>query len=103
VKLQDSEKLSEVLKIKLELARMQLERAEKLLNGLSSEQQRWKESYDQNQENLNSLTGNILICAAFIAYLPSFTYHYRSQMLDKWVHMFIERSIPTSKDFNLEK
>ncbi len=45
-KLQDSEKLSEILKNKLELARMQLERAEKLLNGLSSEQQRWKESFD---------------------------------------------------------
>ena len=49
------------------------------------------------------MTGNILLSSAFVSYLGPFTSEYRNMLVDKWIRLFIERGIPTSKDYNLER
>jgi len=62
----------------MEQAEKQLERAEKLLGGLSSESVRWKDSADKLNEDLTNMTGNILLSSAFVSYLGPYTAHYRT-------------------------
>jgi dynein heavy chain len=80
-----------------------LERAEKLLGGLSSESERWQISSDKLQEDLTNMTGNIMLSSAFVSYLGPYTSGYRIMLVSKWIAMFIEKGIPTSKDFNIER
>jgi dynein heavy chain len=49
------------------------------------------------------MTGNILLSSAFVSYLGPFTAEYRNICVEKWIKMFIDRGIPTSKDYNLER
>jgi dynein heavy chain, axonemal len=80
-----------------------LKRAEKLLGGLSSESERWKVSSEKLEEDLKNLTGNIMLSAGFVAYLGPFTAGYRQNLISKWIGMFLEKSIPTSNDYELER
>ena len=83
-KLDTSVKKAENLKLQMHNATIQLARAEKLLNGLGSESERWKVSADQLQEDLTNVTGNMLLSAAFLAYLPAFSQEYRQRNINKW-------------------
>jgi dynein heavy chain len=49
------------------------------------------------------MTGNIMLSSAFVSYLGPFTAEYQKMCIDKWIIMFIEKGIPTSKDYNLER
>lgn len=91
-----------------------MKRAEKLLGGLSSESERWKVSSEKLEEDLKNLTGNIMLSAGFVAYLGPFTAGYRfklfknlliirQNLISKWIGMFLEKSIPTSNDYELER
>jgi dynein heavy chain, axonemal len=45
---------------------------------------------------MNNLTGNILLAAAFVAYIGPFSADYRDAMLKKWISRCLELKIPTS-------
>jgi len=62
-----------------------LARAEKLVGGLGSESQRWLVSVEKLEEDLKNLTGNIMLSAAFVAYLGPFTAGYRTELINKWI------------------
>ena len=50
-----------------------LERAEKLVFSLATENERWKISFENLNENLNNIIGNLFLSSAFISYLGPFT------------------------------
>ena len=58
-----------------------MERAELLANGLNLESERWNLSNNILNEKLTNLTGNIIIAAAYVAYLGPFTILYRNKMI----------------------
>ena len=93
----------ESLKQQQKTAEIQLERAKKLVNGLSSEAERWKQSADRLEADKKNLVGNILLSAAFIAYLGPFTSNYRSELLKKWIERCKQENIPTADDYTLER
>jgi dynein heavy chain len=101
--LQESLLRAKQLQTQMTQAEQQLERAEKLLGGLSSESERWQLSVDKLQEDLTNMTGNIMLSSAFVSYLGPFTAEYRKMAIDKWIRMFIDRGIPTSKDYDLQR
>lgn len=78
-------------------------RAEKLVSGLGSEAERWNINADKLQTDLTNLTGNILLAAAFLAYLGPFTLDYRINMLNDWKTKCIAMNLPTSEDFSIER
>jgi len=49
------------------------------------------------------MTGNILLSSAFVSYLGPFTAGYRSMLIERWTRNQVERNIPTSKDYLLER
>ena len=52
---------------------------------------------------MTNLTGNILLAAAFVAYIGPFSAEYREIMLKKWIDRCLELKIPTSSNFTLER
>ena len=73
MKLQTSKNLCIELSVKVEVAKGQLYRAEKLVESLAHENGRWNTTFDNLSENLNNLTGNLFLSAAFLSYLGPFT------------------------------
>ncbi|XP_014248489.1 dynein beta chain, ciliary-like isoform X2 [Cimex lectularius] len=63
--------------------------ANRLINGLSSENSRWKETVVTLSSQLITFPGDILIIASFISYLGCFTRKYREDLMTKqWLHIF---------------
>jgi len=96
---------AENLKQKQELAKVQLFRAEKLVDGLGDESKRWTKNVETLRHDLHDILGNIMVAAASIAYLGPFTAEYRAQMTQKWVKRCQDQelSLPVSNDFSLQK
>jgi len=94
-------------KTRLEQETMIMERrliaADKLINGLSSENKRWSEELNELKSKRVKLLGDTLICAAFLAYVGAFTYEFRHELIfETWQKDLIEKTVPLSQPFRLE-
>ncbi|XP_060520898.1 dynein beta chain, ciliary-like [Cylas formicarius] len=77
--------------------------ANRLVNGLASENIRWRELIKHYKEATVTLPGDILLVTAFISYLGCFTKRYRTDMLDKHWRPFLktlEVPIPMTEDLD---
>jgi len=81
----------------------QLLRAKKLIENLGGEKGRWAELALILKEFYNNLTGDILISSGMIAYLGAFTSVFRNEICSDWVAKTLEKQIPGSSSFSLEK
>jgi len=70
---------------KVDLCAKKLERAEKLIGGLGGEKQRWTEAAENYQQIYDNLLGDVLVAAAFVAYLGPFTLAFREQCIKEWL------------------
>ncbi len=82
-----------------------LGRAEQLTGGLASEQVRWGKELTQLKQDINDLTGNILLAAGCIAYTGPFTATYRHVLIQEWVLACArgKKKIPVDANFSLER
>jgi dynein heavy chain, axonemal len=65
---------------------LQINLAYRLVNGLQSENIRWRDLIYQFQAKLVTLPGDILLIACFISYVGCFTRRYRMELLrEKWI------------------
>ena len=78
-----------------------LVRAEKLIGGLGGEKERWKQVAAGLKVDYTNLTGDVLLCAGYIAYLGAFTQPYREEVLGKWIEQCKAGGIPCSDTFKL--
>ena len=76
-------------------------RAEKLIGGLGGEKERWKQVAAGLKVDYTNLTGDVLLCAGYIAYLGAFTQPYRDEVLGKWIEQCKAGGIPCSDTFKL--
>ncbi|KAL0237672.1 hypothetical protein PCE1_001066 [Barthelona sp. PCE] len=94
-------------KVKLEKdvenTQKKLKRAEKLLTSLADERKRWKEEVVELEKLEVCLTGDVLLCAAFISYLGAFTNDYRKQLVQSWFEKLAEVNINCSSRFSLQR
>ncbi|KAL0879698.1 hypothetical protein ABMA27_003413, partial [Loxostege sticticalis] len=74
------------------LARM--DRANRLLNGLSSERVRWISTIKKLDVDIVSLIGDILISACAVGYITPFTDEFRRELLREWMHHMEEVAVP---------
>ncbi len=81
----ESQKQEEMFERQIQSTEKQLQRAEKLVSLLSKERSRWEFQFKTLKEKLNNLTGNILLCAAFITYLGPFDKSYRQNIIQEWI------------------
>ncbi|OMJ81043.1 hypothetical protein SteCoe_18549 [Stentor coeruleus] len=100
---QASVKKGEELRKKSELTEARLDRAGKLVSGLSSESKRWAESAKSLEGDLKNLVGNIMLAAGFVAYLGPFTMSYRNSLMDGWISFSRSQRVPVFNVFSAER
>lgn len=97
--------MAEKLKLEQETAIMErrLIAADKLINGLSSENKRWSQDLEELKKKKIRLLGDTLICSAFLAYVGAFTWEFRKELVfETWQKDLVEKEIPLSQPFKLE-
>ncbi|RKP21352.1 hypothetical protein ROZALSC1DRAFT_27237, partial [Rozella allomycis CSF55] len=80
--------------------------ANRLVGGLASENVRWAISVDKFKEQQKTLTGDVLLAAAFLSYVGCFTKKYRTELItEKWLPFLNDPSnnIPMSSDIDALK
>ncbi|TWW60421.1 Dynein heavy chain 10, axonemal [Takifugu flavidus] len=86
-----------------ELMERRLIAADKLISGLSSENERWTQDLEQLKQRRVHLLGDCLISAAFLSYAGAFSSDFRKEMIyELWVNDVLSRAIPMSQPFKLE-
>ncbi|KAG9490480.1 hypothetical protein GDO78_006034 [Eleutherodactylus coqui] len=98
-----SQKLTEkqILEENINLTMLKLDRAEKLINGLGGEKQRWRGIAIQLEDTYQNIAGDMLLSAGVVAYLGPFTAEYRQDILKCWFNMCQDKDIPVSDGFAL--
>ncbi|KIZ07415.1 Dynein heavy chain 17, axonemal [Monoraphidium neglectum] len=91
----------ESLEREVELCKVKLDRAQKLISGLGSEKTRWRDAAAALGRQYVALTGDVLLAAAQIAYLGPFTQGYRSEALRSWAACCTAAKIPCHEGFRL--
>ncbi|XP_011874224.1 PREDICTED: dynein heavy chain 10, axonemal [Vollenhovia emeryi] len=85
-----------------DLLQRRLMAADKLISGLSSENERWRKDLQVLQDDMEKITGNCLLAASFLAYSGPFSYEFRNEMYSDWQKNILEKELPLSKPFKLE-
>ncbi|KAI8927547.1 dynein heavy chain and region D6 of dynein motor-domain-containing protein [Entophlyctis helioformis] len=89
------------LERQVDMVGKKLVRAEKLIGGLGGEKDRWSEAARSLAITYTSLTGDVLLASAVIAYLGAFTLNYRQSMQTEWNQKLVDLKIPCSSSFTL--
>ena len=87
--------ISQVEKIKKEMVTVEkrVEVSKNLFSNLSSEKNRWTKSSQEFKRKMQQMTGNVLLCAAFLAYCGFFDQQYRNLLLKTWKGMLAESGL----------
>ena len=80
-----------------------LDRAEKLLGGLSTEKVRWEERVATLSADYTNVVGNILVASGVIAYLGVFTVPYRDACVKQWLALLASKQILCDPQFSLAR
>ena len=78
--------ISETQAIKTEMSTVQfkVDRSVRLLDSLSSERSRWEESSKSFDSQIDTIIGDVLVAAAFIAYAGYYDQQYRKALTEDW-------------------
>jgi dynein heavy chain len=101
--LQELADKKEMLTMQVDSCEKQLDRAQKLLNGLGGEKLRWAANIESLGKTFHNLTGDVLVASGVIAYLGAFTKTFRQDCVTDWVTLVKELKIPCSENFSLAK
>ncbi|RLU20605.1 hypothetical protein DMN91_007218 [Ooceraea biroi] len=85
-----------------DLLQRRLVAADKLITGLSSENERWQKELADLHDDMEKITGNCLLSAAFLAYSGPFSYEFRNEMYNDWQQSIQEKKLPLTKLFKFE-
>jgi len=76
-----------------------LDRADKLVKGLAGENERWRASIGQLQNENSRSLGDALVAAAFLSYAGPFDTQYRSNLVNGWLSAVREQQLPSTENF----
>ncbi|XP_078409866.1 dynein axonemal heavy chain 3-like [Cetorhinus maximus] len=85
----------------IKLTQLKLERAEKLINGLGGEKERWTNISEHLETTYQNIIGDVLVSSSVVAYLGPFTPEFRQNVLGEWLSMCMQKQIPVSSVFSL--
>nr|XP_023022773.1 dynein heavy chain 1, axonemal-like [Leptinotarsa decemlineata] len=75
-----------------------MNRAIRLISGLSDERVRWIETIKNIEGSVVNVTGDILICSGCVAYLTPFTDSYRRKLFADWMDLISTHEIPFTEN-----
>ncbi|KAA3677673.1 dynein heavy chain, axonemal, partial [Paragonimus westermani] len=85
----------------IELCSKKLDRAEKLINGLGGEKNRWTEAAAMLKNRHHNIIGDVLLSAGVVAYLGPFTVDFRSGIQQEWHELCVKHEVPCSDVFRI--
>ena len=91
------------LREEAEYLEAKLDRADKLVKGLSGEYSRWQASIGEYRAALVKVTGDALLGAAFLSYAGPFETSYRTALMKKWSTSVTTQRIPQTENFDFAK
>ena len=72
--------------------------AQRLVNGLASENERWGREIEMFKQEERTLVGDVLLASSFVSYIGAFDHVYRNNLWRTvWMDDLIERQIPLSE------
>jgi dynein heavy chain len=78
-----------------------LDRANRLVNSLGSESERWQNAIVQTGEQIELVSGDVLLAASFVSYVGPFNKQYRDEIIaGNFVKFFQQNGIPFSPAAN---
>jgi len=79
--------------------RQKLGLADRLVNGLESEQLRWTATVERLKRSELMLIGDVLLSAAFVSYIGAFDYQFRATLWEEtWLPDIRDKGIPVTED-----
>eukprot|EP01059_Diplonema_ambulator_P030784 TRINITY_DN5411_c0_g1_i2.p1 TRINITY_DN5411_c0_g1~~TRINITY_DN5411_c0_g1_i2.p1 ORF type:complete len:4213 (+),score=1401.66 TRINITY_DN5411_c0_g1_i2:77-12640(+) len=75
-----------------------LDRAGRLIDGLSGEKSRWVELVSLYEDQEKNIIGDVLVASGYVAYLGPYTSSYRNSLAADWNRQLDELGIPHSKN-----
>ena len=73
--------------------------ADRLVNGLSNEYERWQKQIEELKEEEGLLVGNVLLAASFVSYAGPFSAQFRKFLVEeKWLPDLLQRNVPISEN-----
>lgn len=91
------------LREEAEYLESKLDRADKLVRGLSGEYTRWQSSIGEYNAALVKVVGDALIAAAFLSYAGPFETSYRISLLKQWATSVYTQRLPVTENFDFAK
>ncbi|XP_056381079.1 dynein axonemal heavy chain 1 isoform X2 [Hyla sarda] len=91
----------EELEQKCDQCEQKLIRADKLITGLADERLRWQDTVLTLENLLVNVTGDLLLCAGFLAYLGPFTGQYRISLFEQWTKQLKDLGVPCTQEPSL--
>ena len=91
------------LREEAEMLEAKLDRADKLVNGLSGEYVRWQASIGEYNASLVKVTGDALVAAAFLSYAGPFETSYRTGLTRQWITSVNNQKLPITENFDFTK
>lgn len=85
----------QTLKAEMESVQTRVDRSVQLMQGLSSERARWEAASASFADSVQTLVGNALMCAAFLAYGGFFEQVQRETLWDQWQSRLSASGVPT--------
>ena len=79
-----------------------LDRAEKLVNGLSSEYTRWTHTISALKDHSECLLGDVLVASAFLSYAGPFEASFRFKLIAEWTEIVKRNGIQISTEFSVK-
>jgi dynein heavy chain, axonemal len=97
-------KLEEERKLKddIDECTKKLDRAAKIIDGLSSEKEKWTESVARFTSEAELLTGDCLVAAGMVAYSGPFTAKFRAELEESWAKRIGELGVKYTPGVNMK-
>ncbi|KAI8464229.1 MAG: flagellar alpha dynein [Monoraphidium minutum] len=80
-----------------ERCQLKLQLANRLINALASEGERWARTVEQLRAGYDVLTGDMLLASAFVSYAGPFTSRFRSGLIAEWIKLLGDRGVPMTE------
>lgn len=91
----------QVTKTEMDRVAIKVTRSLKLLENLGSEKTRWSATSDNFDAQLTTITGDVVLASAFLAYAGYFDQAHREQLLSSWCGHLEQANIPFKQDISL--
>lgn len=78
-----------------------MEKATKLIDGLSEERKKWNETVDRIETEFDYLPGDCVLGTAFVSYTGPFTLERRESLMNEWLSFVSETCVPNNPSFEV--